>query len=191
MSACIHPLPDATTTTTTTTTTLDGNAVRQLAATLESADAGDAGDDPRGLADLDVLSRTVLQPLLDQAVVSGDPAALLRCLHVGVPLWIHLANDTSSPLRGELLLDWRTQAATALARPQDMLVGSQQRQRAANLLADFTRGMAALALQPGGVTFAGIIFCAQHSPDGVAARDTTERCPRCPRRRAATPGAQP
>ncbi len=145
---------------------------------LDALDGDSASAGPGLLAALDLLSRSILGPPIADTVASSDQAPLSKSLTVAVPLWISKANTGIQPDDG-LLMAWRNRASVALQRADDMVFGSKRRAEAATLLVDLARGIAALAYRPGGVAFAGMIFCAEHSPGGTIATDETGRCGRC------------
>lgn len=146
---------------------------------LDALDGDGASAEPGLLAALDFLSQLALgPPPIADAVASSDQTALSKCLTVAVPLWISKANTGVQPDDG-LLMAWRNRAGVALQRADDMVFGSKRRAEAATLLVDLARGIAALAYRSGGVAFAGMIFCAEHSPGGAIATDETGRCGLC------------
>jgi hypothetical protein len=145
---------------------------------LDALDGDGASVEPGLLAALEFLSQLTLGPPIADAVASSDQAALSKCLSVEVPLWISKANTGIQPDDG-LLMAWRNRAGVALQRADDMVFGSKRRAEAATLLVDLARGIAALAYRSGGVAFAGMIFCAEHSPDGAIATDDTGQCGLC------------
>jgi hypothetical protein len=157
---------------------LHGDSSAHWRRLFDALDGDGASVGPSLLAALDLLSQSILGPPIADSVASSDQAPLSQCLTVAVPLWISKANTGIQP-DDSLLMAWRNRASVALQRADDMVFGSKRRAEAATLLIDLARGIAALAYRPGGVAFAGMVFCAEHSPAGTIATDETGRCGLC------------
>lgn len=91
-------------------------------------------------------------------------------LQVSVPLWIHEAAQVRPTARARVLDNWRRQAADEVASRGDILqYRGATRGETARVFNVIAKGMAALAVQPGGFRFFGLMWCARHSPGGAIA----------------------
>jgi hypothetical protein len=106
---------------------------------------------------------------------------LVDVLRVAVPLRIDEANRKSPALRTHMLHAWRVNAVDAVAYRGDQLLFASKPHKGEGGTADtfnhLARGLAALAFQPGGVRFGGLIWCARHAPAGAVSDQ--HACGRC------------
>lgn len=85
-------------------------------------------------------------------------------LTVAVKLWMDELCVLSIPVRRAIVRRWARDAATLLSERGDIVrYGGAARGKVAEAFNHMARGLAALAFCPGGVTFADIHFCADHS----------------------------
>lgn len=99
--------------------------------------------------------------------MTGNPV-LLVALEAAVPLWIVELRRMPAGQRERTRTVWARAGAESIAHKGDVLqYGSKRRGEAADVFSHLARGLAALAFQPGGVTFAGLHFeaTADANPD--------------------------
>lgn len=94
---------------------------------------------------------------------------LLVGLEAAMPLWLDELKTLPTMERGRRARRWADEAAREVATGR-IRRGPNGRQRGGtahvfNLLA---RGLAAISLQPGGITVFGRTWCARHHPTGLA-----------------------
>ena len=99
-------------------------------------------------------------------VISDDPRndVLMVALSVAVPLRIAELVALRPAEREARIGWWAREAADALAYGGDILMyGSKRSGAAARVFDHLARGLAAGALIPGGITFAGVHWCVSNS----------------------------
>lgn len=109
-------------------------------------------------------------------------------LGIAVPIAIAdlRLDGCNARVRADVLLEHAPELADEIAGNGDaILAGIKDRKTVVKSFADTARGIAVLAHLPGGVKFAGNIWCAAHFPAG---RVTDERtCPDCTDTETETP----
>jgi hypothetical protein len=113
--------------------------------------------------------------------VVADPGFLMRvCLQVSVPVNLAVLADLPAPAREEWVLLWAHDAVDVVGAHGDVLVygGGPGGDRSAAFVT-LSRGVAALASMTGGVRFLGVLWCAEHSPDGRPATEGELACRFC------------
>lgn len=96
-----------------------------------------------------------------------DKTALTIALSAAVPLWMRQLLDLPASLRGEKALAWAHEAGGAVAYGGDILqYRGAKKGDTAKVFNHAARGLAALAISPGGVLFAGVHWCVEH-PMGI------------------------
>lgn len=104
-----------------------------------------------------------------------DNDALLFALAAAVPIRIAELMRLPPQLRNSTGSAWAAAGVDAVACHGDTLQFGGRRGEAATVFNALARGVAALALAPGGVCFAGQHWCVQH-PFGCAARPADLDC---------------
>lgn len=102
------------------------------------------------------------------------PGLLLESLRAAVPVWREeFAHMHSDQLRDYINQHKRGDILNVCARGDILMYGGGGKGEAAEVFNSLARGLAALSLQPGGVTFAGMHWCQNHEqcltgPDPIA-----------------------
>ncbi|MBM0256372.1 hypothetical protein [Micromonospora sp. 4G55] len=96
--------------------------------------------------------------------LADNPAndVLLIGLDAAVPLWMLELAALPAGIRDERRMRWAAEAADAVAYQGHTLQYGGKRGEAAKVFNALARGLAAGAYQPGGITFAGRHWCADH-----------------------------
>lgn len=102
--------------------------------------------------------------------IPPNHVVLLETLRVAVPLWMAGLAALPEPHRANQARSWAALAVDAVASRGDALQFGGKKGEAADVFNHLARGVAAAAYTPGGVTFAGIHWCADHSECESAAR---------------------
>lgn len=97
--------------------------------------------------------------------------ALTIGLQVAVPLRIAELKHMTPHRRQTTMEIWRTDAVDAVASRGDALQFGGKKGAAAAVFNDLARGLAVLAHAPGGVLFAGMHWCLEHSRGTTAETD--------------------
>lgn len=93
-----------------------------------------------------------------------DHPALTIGLEAAVPLWmLQLAQEPDETNRWAIRRRWARDAVEPIASRGDALQYGGKRGEAAEVFNHLARALAALAFAPGGVTFAGLHWCADHA----------------------------
>lgn len=100
---------------------------------------------------------------------------LVLTLLVAVPLRIAELQRLRGETRARQVRWWAREAAGVVAHQGDMLQFGGKPGQAAMVFNHLARGLAALAHQPGGVSFAGTHWCVEH-PMGTALAAHTLSC---------------
>lgn len=87
--------------------------------------------------------------------------ALTTTLQLAVPLLIDQLARLDERTRDQIRVRWAADAATEVGSKGDVLQFGGKPGRSAEVFNHLARGLAALAWQPGGVTFAGMHWCAE------------------------------
>jgi hypothetical protein len=115
--------------------------------------------------------------------MSNHPLAI--ALALAVPLELALLRDIDDELRAQTIATHTGRAvATLLGEYGDQLQYGGP--RCSEAFAGVARGLACLAWAPGGVTFAGMHFCARHELCEKADAEVNYDTPRKPPERAST-----
>ncbi len=110
---------------------------------------------------------------MSSASATSHPV-LVETLCLAVPLWIRELLRLRGETRTVQAQQWARRAADSVASKGDILqYGSKKCGTVADVFNDLARGLAALALSPGGVLFAGTHWCVEH-PGGYASDSITE-----------------
>lgn len=104
-----------------------------------------------------------------------DNDVLLFALAAAVPIRIAELMRLPSQLRNDTGSAWAAAGVDAVACHGDTLQFGGRKGEAANVFNALARGLAALALAPGGVHFAGQHWCVQH-PVGCTGRPADLDC---------------
>lgn len=87
---------------------------------------------------------------------------LVETLRLAVPLWMDQLHQLPEDSQAARIKAWARDAVDPIASRGDTLQFGGKRGEAANVFNHVARGLAALAFQPGGITFAGVHWCANH-----------------------------
>lgn len=88
---------------------------------------------------------------------------ILASLEAAVPLRIAELLGKSPAIRGRMAAAWAANAVDEIASRGDVLqYGGGKRGEAAEVFGHLARALAAGAMVPGGVTFAGLHWCVEH-----------------------------
>lgn len=108
---------------------------------------------------------------------------LVDALQVAVPMALDNLDTWPDDLRADVIERWRAAAVESLPyRADDVLYGTglkstqKRRDAAAATFGDLARGLAVLATAPGGVSFAGVLWCASHARWGRTAPHPCADC---------------
>jgi len=107
-------------------------------------------------------------------IIQSHPV-LVETLRLAVPLRLAELLALRDDERERVALEWASDGARLVAERGDALqFGSKRRGEAARVFDALARGLAALALQPGGVTAFGVHWCVDHRQCRDAERAAAE-----------------
>jgi hypothetical protein len=113
--------------------------------------------------------------------MTPDPAAwidhmvLVESLRFAVPMWVDELRRLPADIREQRRYAWASESAQHVAERGDALQFGGKRGSAAAVFNSLARGLAAAAYQSGGITFAGVHWCMNHTECEEAEREAAAR----------------